>query len=83
MHCTLCSVTFKGTKTDAPHGVGEFGSVLGTTMVKAQVYVLPNHQRGKKRRVKRLKFKGCYERSALGDIIYQKEWKPGVKHVQR
>ncbi len=79
MHSNTC----EGTKADAPHWVGEFGTVSGPRMIKAHIYVLPNYQRGKKRRGKRLKYLGYYERSALGNIIYQKEWKPGVKHVQK
>lgn len=75
---TVHSGTCNGTKADARHWVGEFSTGSGRRMIKAHIYVLPNKQRGKW-----LKHLGKYERSALGDIIYQKEWRPGVKHVQR
>lgn len=75
---TVHSGTCKGTKADAQHWVGEFSTASGPRMIKAHIYVLPGKQRGKW-----LKHLGKYERSALGEIIYQEEWKPGVKHVQR
>lgn len=71
--------TFKGSQPDAAHWVGKFGPVPGARVVKAHVYVLSWQNiryRGSRSRQNRDR-----ERPVLGDIIYQEEWKTGVKHI--
>ena len=67
--------TDKGTRPDAAHWVGEFGLAPGAELVvKAHVYVL-NWEYSKNN--------GYRERAVLGKVVYQMEWKPGVRHMGR
>lgn len=78
---TVHNHRFKGTQPDAAHWVGEFGSVPGAWVVKAHVYVLSRQHQVIRYRGTRSKQNDNLERLVLGDIIYQKEWKTGVKHI--
>lgn len=78
---TVHDSTFQGTQSDDAHWVGEFGPVPGARVVKANVYVLSTHHEGTRHPGTRSRHNAHSERPVLVDIIYQKEWKPGVKHI--
>lgn len=50
---------------------------------KCGQYVLSRHHQGSKHRGTISRQNDYWERSALGEIVYQKEWKAGVKHIHR